>query len=209
MPENETTPQTEPTTPAPTIKDIDSSLVTVGQPVEGGCCYVNFAANPTLPDSATVQIDKTKGWESVGDLSDNGYSESKETSSTDFKSWRGSIVLSSISESKNKYKLEFIEVSRGAVAKLRYGSNAVTVGADGTVERIKGIAPKSEPVALVIDELESNGYLRRTVIPKATIDSFDDVPHQKGSLMVYGMTFTASEVDGRSFDIFRAKPSEA
>lgn len=191
------------------IKDIDTSLVTVGQPVDGGCCWTNFGDNPTLPASATTKMGAEEGWESLGELSENGFTESKSVDSNKFKGWHGSVVLSKVSGTENTYKAEFIEVSRASAAKLRYGKDAVEVDENGIVTHIKGLADKGLSVPLVFDELESNGYLRRTVIRKATIGNFDDVPHQQGSLMVYGMTFTAIEVDGQTFDIYRAKPATA
>lgn len=189
------------------IKDIDTSLVTVGQPVEGGCCWTSFEAGPKLPTDAVTKMGTLSGWESLGDLSENGYTESKSVTETKFKSWRGSVVLTAISEEENTYKAEFIEVNRPSAAKLRYGAGNVEAGADGSVSHIKGKAGSGEAVPLVFDELESNGYLRRTVVRKASISSFDDVPHQKGALMVYGMTFTALEVDGQTFDVYRAAPA--
>lgn len=189
------------------LSDIDTSLVTVGQPAEGGCCWTSFAEKPTLPADAATKMGEAEGWESLGDLSENGYTEGKSITTNKFKSWRGSVVLSAISEEQHTYKLEFIEINRPSVAKLRYGKGNVETGADGSVSHIKGAVGSGCSIPLVIDELESNGYLRRTVVRKASVDSFDDAPHQKGSLLVYGMTFTAVEDDGRMFDIYRAKPA--
>jgi len=65
-------------------------------------------------------------------------------------------------------------------------------------------------VPLVIDELESNGWLRRTVYPKVKVDSVDDVAHQRGSLMVYGMSFTAvAGADGSTHHVYHARPKPA
>ena len=82
------------------------------------------------------------------------------------------------------------------------------MGTDGSVSHIKAVVGTSEKVAIVIDELECNGFLRRTVVPCAMIDSFDDETHQKGSLLVYGMTFTAVKAKDTLFDVYRAKPAE-
>lgn len=190
-----------------TLADIDTSLVTVGQPSEGGCCWTSFADSPTLPTDASTKMSTITGWDSLGELSENGYTESKSVTNNKFKGWHGSIVLAAVSGEENTYKVEFIEVNRPSAAKLRYGAENVSAGTDGSVAHIMGKISTGDNVPLVFDELESNGYLRRTVIRSASIDSFDDVPHQKGSLMVYGMTFTAVEVDGQTFDIYRAKPA--
>lgn len=192
------------------LNAFDNNMVTVGQPSEGGCCFTSFEANPSVPTDAVTKISTLAGFESLGDLSENGYTESKSVTSNKLKGWRGSVVLSVLSEEDHTFKLEFIEVNRPSVAKLRYGAENVEAGDDGSVAHIKAVIGTNVRVPLVIDELESGGYLRRTVIKQATIDSFDDVPHQKGSLMVYGMTFTAMDTgDGKFYDIYRAKPVAA
>lgn len=189
-------------------KDIDTSLVTVGQPVEGGCCYTSFKENPTLPTDATTKMSTLSDFESLGELSENGYTEGRSVTNNKFKGWHGSVVLTCISEEDRTFKVEFIEPNRDTVAKLNYGSKNVETDEDGNVTHMKAVAGSDVQVPLVFDELESNGWLRRTVVHKATIDSFDDVPHQKGSLLVYGMTFTAIDDEG-FFDVYRAKPAEA
>lgn len=191
------------------LEPIDNNLTTVGQPTAGGCVYVAFKANPTLPSDATTKMDTLTDFVSLGDISENGFTEANARSKNKHKNWNGDVVRTSISDEENTYKLEFIEPNRPSVAKLRYGSGNVEAGTDGSVSHIKGVLGTDEQVALVIDELESGGFLRRTVIPCATIDSFDDVAHQKGSLLVYGMTFTAVKGTGNIFDIYRAKPATA
>ena len=158
---------------------IDNNLTTVGQPTAGGCVYVAFKANPTLPSDATTKMDTLTDFVSLGDISENGFTEANARSKNKHKNWNGDVVRTSISDEENTYKLEFIEPNRPSVAKLRYGSGNVEAGTDGSVSHIKGVLGTDEQVALVIDELESGGFLRRTVIPCATIDSFDDVAHQK------------------------------
>ncbi len=188
-------------------KDIDNSLVTVGQPVEGGCCYVSFDTSKALPTDATTKMSTLTHFESLGELSENGYTEAKSIETESKKGWHGTDVAVLNKGQSNTYKAEFLEVMRATVAKLRYGSTAVESGATG-ITHIKGKDTPVEYVSLVFDELMSNGMLRRTVVHKAAITSFDDVAHQKGSLMVYGMTFTATDTDG-FFDIYYAKPAGA
>lgn len=190
------------------LNDIDTSLITVGSPVEGGCCYTSFADSPKLPTDATTKMGTLADFESLGELSENGYTESKSVTSNKFKGWHGSVVLTKISDEENTFKVEFLEINRPSVAKLRYGAANVETGDDGSVSHIKAVVGTETKVPLVFDELESNGCLRRTLVKRATIDSFDDVPHAQGSLMVYGMTFTAVDTgDGTPIEIFRAKPA--
>lgn len=192
-------------------KELDNSLVTVGQPVEGGCCYTSFKENAALPTDATTKMSTLSDFESLGELSDQGYTEGQDVTVDEFEGWHGTTVLTCISKDKRTFQAEFIEPNRPAVAKLKYGEKNVEVDDDGEfVKNIKAKASVNKQVPLVFDELESNGCLRRTVIPKAVITNFDDVPHQKGSLLVYGMTFTAiDDNENGFFSIYRAKPVSA
>lgn len=190
------------------LNDIDSKLSTFGDPGKGGSCWTSFLEHPTLPTDAATKMGTLTGWESLGELSENGYTESKSITTNKAKGWHGSVILSSISEEEHTFKVEFCEPNRPSVAKMRYGVDNVETGADGGVSHIKGVVGSGVSVPLVFDELESGGFLRRTVVRRATIDSFDDTPHNKGALVVYGMTFTALAEDGENmFDIYRAKPA--
>lgn len=191
-----------------TVKDIDTSLVTVGQPTDGGCVWTSFATNPALPTSAAETL-AAGVFESLGDLSENGFTEGKNIEVTKHKGWHGDVVSSSVSGDENTFKLDFIEVNRASVAKLRYGADSVTSNAsDGSVASIAVGAYKGVTVPLVIDELESCGYKRRTVVPRASVESIDDVAHQRGSLLVYGASFTAlKDDDGKAFYVYRAAPA--
>lgn len=194
------------------VKEIDATLVTVGQPVDGGACFVSFADAPTYPADAATAMSTLTGYESVGELSENGFTESKSISSTNLKGWHGKNLLAVTDDTTNTYKVELAEVSRGTSAKLRYGKDNVTVNAeDGSWSKISDNSVNDDKVSLVIDELESNGYLRRTVVKRCKVTSFDDVAHTKGALMVYGMTFTALDpADGSAaIEIYRAKPAES
>lgn len=191
------------------LSDIDSSLVTVGQPTDGGCVWVGFDVT-SYPSDATTGMSTFTGFDSAGDISENGFTVTKSVTSNKFKDWGGKTVLTSYSDQEETFKTEFIEINRPVVAKLKYGKDNVTANTDGSVASITAGDTNLQTVCLVIDELESNGFLRRTVVPKASIDSFDDETHQKGSLLTYGMTFTAlANDDGATYYIYRAKSSNS
>ena len=185
--------------------EIDYSLVTVGQPTEGGCVWVSFDAT-TVPTDASTKMSTLTGFSSAGDISENGFTITKSVTTNKFKDWGGKTVLTSHSDQEETFKTEFLEINRPVVAKLKHGADNVTIGDDGSVASIAAGTTNLATVALVIDELESNGYMRRTVVPKASIESFDDEAHQAGSLLVYGMTFTALACDdGHTYHVYRAE----
>lgn len=190
-----------------TIPDIDPKLVTVGKPGDGGCCYTSLADSPTLPTDATTKV-STLNLESLGELSKNGFTESIDKSFSELKGWHNTILAMGDGDESHKYKSEFLEINRPTVAKLRYGFKNVKAGDDGSVSQIDGVFGVDVTVPLVFDELESNGYLRRTVIRKAHVTKLDDVGHQRGDLMFYGFEFTVLDPgDGKpAWNVYRAKP---
>ena len=191
------------------INDLDSSLVTTGNPVDGGSCYTSFKPGTALPTDATTKMSTLTGFESLGELSDNGFTESKSVSTDAKKGWHGTTLLVVTTDEDKKYKAEFVEVNRPSVAKLRYGADNVTERTDGSVSKIEDKFGVDTIVPLVFDELESNGFLRRTVVKKARVTSFDDIGHKRGDLIVYGMEFTVLDPgDGSpAVTIYRAKPA--
>ena len=106
---------------------INPDNVTTGAPVEGACCFTNFASSPTLPTSASASLGS--GWENLGELSDQGYTKSVSLTTNKFKGWHGSTLLTQVESEENTFKAEFVEIARPTVAKLRYGASAVTASA--------------------------------------------------------------------------------
>ncbi|MCI6844143.1 MAG: hypothetical protein MR874_05225 [Coriobacteriaceae bacterium] len=204
----------EPGTTAGTDLDsINPDNVSTGSPVEGACCFVNF--DTTTDISAITAANyltafKAEGskWENLGELSENGYTKSVSTTSNKFKGWHGSPLITKISDEENTFKVEFIEVARPAVAKLRYGEKSVTLDTDGSIKSITPTRVPTRRVILAFAELLDMGILQLTIFPRASVDSIDDEAHQKGSLMLYGMAFSASnDAKGHPYYITYAKPS--
>lgn len=161
--------------------------------------YTSFKANPTLPADAATKISTLTDLVSLGDLSPDGFTASKSVTVNEFKGWHQSIVLTKVSEEKHQYKMVFIESVRSSVAKLRYGAGNVETNEDGTFSHIKVIANSDVRVPLVIDRARGPpGNLRRTVIPRVSIDSYDDVEHKPGGLVQYGFTFTVLKTAGQA-----------
>lgn len=193
------------------LSDIDPTLSTVGKPVDGGCVWFNFDPdNATLPTNATIKMSTLAGFESVGEISDDGLSFTKSVTADKKKGWHNETILSAVSDEERTVKMTLVEPNRPTAAKAYYGAANVEADTDGSVKHIKDVAGTSIAVAAVVDELETNGKLRRTVIPKMTIDSFDDVSHKAGDLLGYGITGTILKKAGETAlkHIYRAKPAE-
>lgn len=195
----------------PKLSEIDATLTTVGKPGDGGCCYTNFGAAPTFPADATTKLSTLEGWESLGELSTDGFTESKSVSAEELKGWHNTTLQVADGDESKKYKAVFVEVNRPTAAKVRYGNSNVKAGVDGSVSHIADKYGVDTTVPLIFDELESNGYLRRTIVRKAHVTGFDEIAHRRGSLMGYGVEFTVLDPGNgvNPVDIYRAKPAGA
>lgn len=184
-------------------KTINPSNASTGSPVDGACCFTSFESDYVLPELASVDLTASDSkFVNLGEISDSGYTKSTSLSSNSFKGWHGSNLLTQVSDETNTFKVEFTEIVRPSVLMLRYGKAAVKLDESGNVVSVDPTVAPSTIVPLVFDELLSKGWKMRTVFPRASISSIDDEAHQKGSLLVYSMTFTANVDDkGRPYYI--------
>ncbi len=194
---------------APDTLDLNSAFVSVAQPVEGGAAWVCFDEDPTYPTDAVIPMSEIPGWYSLGELSTNGFTESKAVSSDPKRGWHNTVLLTSESETTETYKAEFLEYVRAVVAMLRHGVDNVEVNEDGSWSHLEHGSTANQTPAFVFDELESNGHLHRTLVKRASGTEFDDVGHAFGDLIYYGMTFTAlaPKGGGKAVEEWRAKPA--
>ena len=187
------------------LNDLNFELATVGKPVEGGCLFIDFTGTATLPTNASSDLDAN--FLSLGELSEQGVTMKATVNSTKLKGWHGRTILTDSKTEDGSFTAQLVEVSREAAAKLRYGEDNVTAS-DGIVTKIVGKSHQNKQYPMVLEELESNGYRRRTVFYKAIISNLDDQPHQEGQLMIYGLEFSADEdVVNGAYQIFRAAPA--
>ena len=193
------------------LENIDETLSTTGKPRSGGCGWVNF--NPdscTLPTDATTDMSTLDGWLSVGDFNSDGVVYGKSATANKLKGHQGKTVISEVSDVEETVNFTAIEPNRPAAAKIYNGVDSVTVGDDGSVAAIADMMDANTKVAFVEDGLESNGYLRRTVVPKMAIDTFSDETHKQGDFISYGVTGTIIKMANKAAKyIYRAKPATA
>ncbi len=187
---------------------INPDNVTTGSPVEGACAFVSFDPDVTIPTDATTDLTAaSSGFENLGELSEQGYTLSNSTEVNKFKGWHGKTLLSEVSGEEDTLKIELVEVMRPTANKLRYGADAVTES-NGFVSAIEPDGLPKQIVCVVIDELFANGTKQRTVAARAKAESVDDEAHQKGSLLVYGMTFSLlADETGKPYHKYRAVPA--
>lgn len=191
------------------LADIDETLSTTGKPREGGCLYANFDPdNCELPSDATTKITDLPGWVSLGDLTSDGIVFGRSATANQLKGHQGTVVISETSDQTETVKFTLIEPNRPSAAQVYYGKDAVEAGDDGTVKTVHDALATGVKLALCEDSLESNGFLRRTVVPKMSVDTYDEVTHKQGDFISYGVTGTVIKKSAKDAKtIYRAKPA--
>lgn len=188
--------------------DIDTNNIVAGTfPDEGGVAYISFADEPTLPKTASEEIAKDV-FDSLGDLSPDGFTEITDLSSNDFDDCCGRIVLTVDNTKKRKVKLKFIEAMREAVLKFVYGVDAVSA-TGGVPESVTLDSKPTKERPIVIEQLWTNGWKVRYVLDRFKITSFDEIPHNRQNLLGFGLEGTLLDNDGVLGHIYFAKPDVA
>ena len=67
------------------LSNIDTSLVTVGQPTDGGCVYIAIGEDVAVPTDATTKMSTLTAFKSAGTISENGFTYAKSVTNSKFK----------------------------------------------------------------------------------------------------------------------------
>ena len=191
------------------LADLDTSLATIGQPVSGGSAWVSFSDKATLPTDATTKMSTLEGWESLGEFTDDGFTEGKSVSNDTKKGWHGTPLAVITTDESRTYKFVCAEIGRPSVEKLRYGADNVETGTDGSVSAIHDKFGVNTIAPVVLDTLESNGFLHRIVVKKARVTDYDDATYKGTDIVTHGVTITVLDPGDGSAAVehYRAKPA--
>ena len=161
--------------------------VTVGKPKVGGAVYV-APLGTTLPTSASEALGNA--WESVGYISEDGYSNSATRTTENIKEWGGEIVRNPQTEKTDTFKMKFIEALRIIVLKITHGDENV----EGTLEEgitVRENAKELNSYAWVIDEVLNEWAIKRTVIAIGKITEIAEIVHKANEVIGFDSTITA------------------
>lgn len=182
----------------------DATKVSAMKPLAtGGVLVAPFgtALPPETAPSGSVTINEA--FIALGYLDqDDNVSNGEEIDSENIEAWGGATVLTVTTSRKETYSFKPIEQNI-AVWKLRYGANNV-IGTDANGVIIHDGASFDEFVSIIIAEKLNDGRVHLTVIPKAKLDSADDVEHADDAAYGYGMSFVALAYSGdkTSYEIY-------
>jgi hypothetical protein len=180
---------------------IDNSNVTLSARVKAsGVAYwapkgTNAPTTYTAPDSLGEEF------VSLGNVSEDGWTESTDSDSNDFKDINGDTVLSKATKSRS-FKIPFIEPFRVSVLKLSFNAANVETDTDGSLKHVKVTNDDSEEGVLVLYELLTNGGAMMYVIKHAKPTDFDDVSHNGSDLMTRTPTFACLSDGDSVYDMY-------
>lgn len=154
---------------------------------DGGIFYTAVNGT-TMPTDAKTAMSTFTAFASLGDIDEDGFTETTDVDDGDsFKDIDGDEVLAVPGGKTRSVKVNFIEPTRLSLLKAYYGDDNVTrTGQNTTINA--DTKPDTTERCFVAEEVLSNGVVQRTCIPRGVITGYEDMKHDKGDLMVLGMT---------------------
>lgn len=167
--------------------------VSTGKPVATGCVFVGPHYDPNAQSPITLPTElgadgSLTGYECVGYLSEDGITDSVETSTTELKVYGGVIVDTTLDEFKELYKFTMVEILNQAAQKLAWGTDAV---GNGYVDHGPGGFNEDTRVIVVANQLKG-GKVSFKVIPFGKLNSLSDISFKDDELVGYEVEILAA-----------------
>ncbi len=158
--------------------------VTVGKPKVGGAIYV-APLGSTLPTDSTTALDAA--FKCLGYVSEDGVTNSNSPESDNVKAWGGDTVLVLQTDRPDSFSLTLLEGLNKDVLETIYGTNNVTVDAQGNIT-VKATADEMIGHAWVFEMIMKGNRAKRTVIPNGTISELGDIVYKDDEAVGYNVT---------------------
>lgn len=161
--------------------------VTAGKPFEGGAVFY-APLGTTIPTDALTELDAA--FENVGYISEDGVVNTNTPSTQNTKAWGGDIVLNTVTEKPDTFKMTFLEVTNVNALKAVYGADNVS-GDLATGITVHANTKDTPELIWVIDMMYKNGIRKRTVIPDAACVLNGDITYVDGAAVGFPINLTA------------------
>lgn len=161
--------------------------VTAAKPKKSGPIF-RAPVGTALPTDAVSELDAA--FKCLGYISEDGLQNENSPESESIKAWGGDIVLNTLKEKPDKFKMKLIEALNTEVLKTVHGSENVS-GELATGITVKANASQPEEYAYVYDMILKNGALKRIVVPRATVTEVGEVAYKDDEEVAYDVTLGA------------------
>lgn len=166
----------------------DATKVSVGKPKIGGAIF-RAPLGTALPTDATTGL--AEAFKCLGYVSDEGVTNSNNPESDEIKAWGGDIVTSLQTAKPDKWKLKLLESTNPEVLKTVYGDDNVTGDLNTTGIIVKANSKEQIACSYVVEMILKGLYLKRVVIPNATVSELADIVYADGEAVGYEVTLYA------------------
>ena len=165
----------------------DVKYVTAGKPKVGGAIF-NAPLGTKLPTSATEEL--AAAFKDLGYISEEGLANGNSPEKESQKAWGGDTILETQTGKPDTFKFNMIEGMNVNVLKTVYGDKNV----EGDLEteiKLKANSEEQDPVSWVVDMVLKGGYLKRVVIPEASITEVGEIVYNDKNAVGYDTTISA------------------
>lgn len=163
-----------------------SAKVSTGKPRTAGAIY-RAPAGTSLPTDAKTALANT--FKELGFVSEDGVTNSNDSTSENIKAWGGQVVLVTTSEKTDSFTFSLIESLNLDVLKAVYGDSNVTqaTGTNGMIS-VTVNANAVPDAVYVIDIAMKDNMLKRIVIPAGSLGELGDVVYKDDEPVAYEVT---------------------
>jgi len=165
----------------------NASNVTAGKPKVTGAIF-SAPITATVPTNASSAL--SSDFTCLGYVSEDGVENSNDMDVSSVKAWGGVIVLRTLNEQSDDFKLTLIEAENVDVLKTVYGDSNVSVDGSGNIAVT--VKPEDPVEKIWVIELAlRNGEAKRIVIPKGAITAREAITYNDSDPVGYGITISA------------------
>jgi hypothetical protein len=170
---------------------MDVTNITMGKPAVGGAIF-RAPLGSTLPSDAVNSLDAA--FVDVGDISEDGLTNSINVETTTVKDWYGDDVLVIQTSKQETYKFTMLESMGVEALKVIFGDNNVT-GTLATGITVRRNSEELEAASWAIDMIGRDNTARRLVIPNAKVSDIGDIQYVGTDAVKFEITLTAMKGD--------------